>query len=77
MVNFVFNQKEIAMFTIFVLQKGKSEFVGSIKEVPLLGKCQATSSEELVEHFKKEIKFLTKGRPDLKRAKIDVCIEIV
>ena len=59
------------MFTILIRKEGNG-FIGTVKEVPLLGQLESENADLLVTRFKNEISFLVKGRPDLENAEVRV-----
>jgi len=68
----VFDHNSYVKFTILIRKVEGDRFVGTVKEVPLLGQLQGRDSELLADQFRKEIQFLLTGRPDLERAGIEV-----
>lgn len=67
---------EMGMFTILIQQENTNQFVGTVKELPIMGKLKAERCEVLIDRFHEEISFLIKDRPDLSKAKIEVEIQV-
>lgn len=60
------------MFTILIKKHGANQFIGSVKEIPLLGKLEGSDSAVLISRFKEELQFLIKDCPELQSTKINV-----
>lgn len=60
------------MFTIHISAADDKNFVGLVKEIPMMGQLKATTPAELIQRYKQEINFLIKDRPDLQPAIIQI-----
>ena len=54
------------VFTILIQQSPTRPYIATVKELPLLGRLEASESGALVTRFQREICFLFKDRPDIK-----------